>query len=117
MLLLDAIISSTIIISRLQTSMALSMKSRLEKQELYEAETNMLQQFTNDAAAEHPREPMVHALGSGLQQEASKHQQQRAIEPKSVDEELFSYDSMLVYVGSGSIRKACTCRWGQKKAS
>jgi len=83
--------------------MALTTKSRLEKEEVYEAETKMLQQFTNDAAAEHLREPMVHALGSGLQLMASKDQQQTAIETKRLDEKPFGSDSMSVYVRSASI--------------
>lgn len=62
----------------------------------------MLEQFTNDAAAEHLREPMVHVLGSALQQEASTHQQQTAIEPKRLDEMLLSNDGVSVYVRSGS---------------
>lgn len=73
---LDALISSTTSALRLGTSMALSTYIKLEEQELSQAETKMIQCFANDAAAEHPEDPLANALSLVVEQVPSVHRSQ-----------------------------------------
>lgn len=80
--------------------MALLTKTRLENQETHEAELKMLQRFANGAAAEHQHDPLVHALGHALEQEASRNQHKIATESRWPSNRFQGFDGIPGYVRS-----------------